>query len=54
MATFLDHLTVAVELAAAGSVLRRLIALADEAPTLSDDQLRVRLIDLAGTAATAR
>jgi hypothetical protein len=46
-APFLDHLTVTVELAAARSVLRQVIALVDEAPALPDDQLRARLVDLA-------
>lgn len=48
MTTFLDDLTATVELAVVRSVLRRLIALAQEAPELSDDQLRDRLVDLAG------
>jgi hypothetical protein len=48
MTAFLDDLTATVELAVARSVLRRLIALAQEAPELSDDQLRDRLVDLAG------
>ncbi|MBV9160116.1 MAG: hypothetical protein JO281_00870 [Pseudonocardiales bacterium] len=46
---FLDHLTATVELAAARSVLRQVIALADEAPALLDDQVRARLVDLART-----
>jgi hypothetical protein len=45
---YLDHLTAAVELAAARSVLRRLITLAELAPTLSDVELRARLVALAG------
>jgi hypothetical protein len=40
----------AVELATARLVLRKVIALADEAPALADDQLRVRLVDLARVA----
>ncbi len=46
---FLDHLTATVELAAVRSMLRQVIALADEAPALPDDQLRARLADLAKT-----
>jgi hypothetical protein len=41
---------VEVEVAAARSMLRQVIALADEAPALTDDQLRARLVDLARTA----
>jgi hypothetical protein len=51
---FLDHLTASVELAAARSVLRAVIALADEAPALTDDQVRARLVDLARTARCRR
>jgi hypothetical protein len=43
-----DQLTAAVELAAARSVLRRVIALADEAAQLGDAELRARLVVLAG------
>ncbi|HEX6405178.1 MAG TPA: hypothetical protein VF003_18795 [Pseudonocardiaceae bacterium] len=45
---YLNHLVAAVELAAARSVLRQIIALADEAPALTDDQLRAQLARLAG------
>jgi hypothetical protein len=44
---WLDQLTATVELAAARSMLRQVIALADEAPALPDDQLRLRLRALA-------
>jgi len=47
---YLDYLAGVVELAAARSVLRRLIALADQALALPDDQLRARLADLTRTA----
>ena len=47
---WLDHLTATVELAAARSMLRQVIALADKAPALPDDQLRARLVDLTRTA----
>jgi hypothetical protein len=47
---FLDHLTATVKLAAARSVLRGIIALAEQAPALPDDQLRDRLVDLATSA----
>jgi ribosomal protein L37AE/L43A len=46
---FLDHLTATVELAAARSVLRGIIALAEQAPALPDDQLRAHPVDLART-----
>lgn len=46
-ASFLAHLTASVELVAARSVLRHVIALADDAPTLTDKQLRARLLMLA-------
>jgi hypothetical protein len=46
---FLEHLTATVELAAARSMLRQVIALAAQAPALSDDQVRARLVDLART-----
>jgi len=45
---YLDHLAAAVELAAARSMLWRLIALADEAPQLGDAELRTRLVALVG------
>jgi hypothetical protein len=51
---FLDHLTATVELAAVRSVLREIIALAEQAPALPDDQLRGRLVDLARTARCRR
>lgn len=41
---WLDHLTATVELAAARSVLREIITLADQAPVLADEQLRSRLL----------
>lgn len=44
---FLDRLTGTVELAAARSVLRAVITLADEAPGISDEELRSRLLILA-------
>jgi hypothetical protein len=44
---FLDHLTATVELAAARSVLREIITLADQATMLTDEQLRFRLRALA-------
>ncbi|MBV9059409.1 MAG: hypothetical protein JOZ09_09635 [Pseudonocardiales bacterium] len=44
---YLDYLAGLVDLAAARSRLRQVIALADEAPALPDDQLRVRLAHLA-------
>jgi hypothetical protein len=50
----LDHLAATVELAAARSVLRGIIALAEQAPVLPDDQLRNRLADLASTARCRR
>jgi hypothetical protein len=51
---FLDHLATTVELAAARSVLRGIIALAEQAPALPDDQLRAHLVDLARTARCRR
>jgi hypothetical protein len=51
---FLDHLAATVEVAAARSVLRGIIALAEQAPALPDDQLRARLADLARTARCRR
>jgi hypothetical protein len=47
-ASFLTHLTANAEFVAACSVLRQVIALADDAPTLTDEQLRARLLALAG------
>jgi hypothetical protein len=48
---YLDRLTATVELAAARSVLRRVIALTEEAPALSDEELQARLLALASGAA---
>lgn len=45
-ASFLAHLTASVELAAACSVLHQVIALADDASTLTDEQLQRRLLAL--------
>ncbi|MGH3693698.1 MAG: hypothetical protein ACRDRX_06845 [Pseudonocardiaceae bacterium] len=42
----LDHLAATVEPAAARWVLRELITLADQAPTLTAEQLRFRLLTL--------
>jgi hypothetical protein len=47
---YFDQLAATVELAAVRSVLRGIIALAEQAPALPDDQLRARLVDLARTA----
>lgn len=44
---FLDHLSGTVDLAAARSVLREIITLGDQAPGLTDEQLRFRLLTLA-------
>jgi hypothetical protein len=44
---FLDLLVATVELAAARSVFRELIRLADQAPGLTEEQLRFRLLALA-------
>ncbi len=44
---FLDHLAGTVELAAARSTLRDVITLADQAPGLTDQELRARLVALA-------
>ncbi|MGB6164174.1 MAG: hypothetical protein WCF33_04135 [Pseudonocardiaceae bacterium] len=45
---YLDHLTAAVKrLNAARSLSQQLIALADDAPTITDKQLRGRLLTLA-------
>jgi hypothetical protein len=48
---WLDQLTATVELAAARAVVREIIALADQAPGLTDEQLRLRLRALAVRAA---
>jgi hypothetical protein len=45
---YFDHLVAPVEFAAARSMLRQVIALADQAPGLTDAQLRTRLVVLAG------
>jgi ribosomal protein L37AE/L43A len=45
---WIDHLTAAVELAAARSLLRQIVDLASEAPRLSDTQLRTQLLALVG------
>ena len=47
---YLDLLIAAVEVSVARSVLRQAIALADQAPILTDVELRARLVALAGTA----
>ena len=44
---FLERISATVELAAARSVLREIIALADQVAGLTDEQLRVRLLALA-------
>jgi hypothetical protein len=48
--SYLDYLAATVELAGARSALRALLTLADDAPTLSDEELRSRLTALAGRA----
>jgi hypothetical protein len=48
---FLNLLTASVELAMARSVLGELIRLADQAPVLTEEQLRFRLLTLAACAA---
>jgi len=45
-----DDLAGLVELAAARSLLRRVIALADEAPMLTNAEMRAQLVDLASAA----
>jgi hypothetical protein len=45
-----DHLAATAELAGARSALRALLTLADDAPTLTDAELRSRLMALAGRA----
>ncbi|HET9257298.1 MAG TPA: hypothetical protein VFO16_19150 [Pseudonocardiaceae bacterium] len=50
-ASLLDRLAVAVGLMAARAVLRDVITLADQAPGLTDAQLRHRLAALAGLVA---
>ncbi|MGH3764905.1 MAG: hypothetical protein ACRDTX_07120 [Pseudonocardiaceae bacterium] len=47
---FLDHLAGTVELAAARLTLRGVCALADQAPGLTDTELRARLVALAESA----
>lgn len=49
---FLDHLSGTVDLAAARSVLREIITLGDQATGLTDEQLRFRLLTLAGHTAS--
>ena len=46
---YLEYLAGWVEVAAARSMLRQVIALAEQAPALSDEQVRARLVDLART-----
>jgi hypothetical protein len=46
--SYLDDLAATVELAGARSALRVLLTLADDAPTLTDEELRSRLTALAG------
>ena len=48
---YLDHLTACVELAAARAALREIITLADQAPMLTGQQLRCRLLALPECAA---
>lgn len=50
---FLDRLAATVELTAARSVLRQLIALANSSATLSDVELRERLTGLASLSSAA-
>ncbi|MGH3769032.1 MAG: hypothetical protein ACRDS0_31660 [Pseudonocardiaceae bacterium] len=50
---FLDHLAGTVELAVARSTLREVCALADQAPGLTDTDLRARLLALAQRAVPA-
>lgn len=47
---FLDHLAGTVHLAVARSTLRDVITLADQAPGLTDQELRARLVALADDA----
>jgi hypothetical protein len=47
---YLESLTETVKLQVAQLALREIITLAEEAPTLTDHQLRARLIDLATAA----
>jgi hypothetical protein len=47
---YLDHLARTVELAGARAALRATLILADQAPTLTDAELRSRLLALAGRA----
>ena len=46
--SYLDYLAATVELAGARSALRALLTLADDAPGLTDTELRTRLVALAG------
>ena len=48
---YLNHLAGSVQIAMARSVLRQVINLADQAPTLHDDHLRARLAALAAKVA---
>jgi ribosomal protein L37AE/L43A len=48
--SYLDHLVATVELAGARFALRALLSLADDAPGLTDAELRSRLMILAGRA----
>jgi hypothetical protein len=48
---WLDHLTATMDLAAARSVLREIIILADQVSALTNEQLRFRLLTLAAGAA---
>lgn len=48
---YLNYLAGSVQIAVARSMLRQVIDLADEAPTLPDDHLRVRLAALAAKVA---
>ncbi|HET9254842.1 MAG TPA: hypothetical protein VFO16_06520 [Pseudonocardiaceae bacterium] len=51
---FLDHLTGTVELTSTRSVLREVIELAEQAPALTDEQLRSRLVTLGRTVRGSR
>jgi transposase-like protein len=52
--SFLEQLTASVELTAARLALREIITLADQAPTLTDEQLRFRLRALAHSVAPVK
>jgi len=52
--SYLDHLVATVELAGARAALRALLTLADDAPTLTDAELRSRLTALAGRSVFTR